>query len=161
MSINDIVTGGGITLVALLTLIQIVPIKINPWSWIWGKIKKGVSALGKDVNGEILEEITNLKNEMSAVKADVAAVQQQVEAMSNASDEQAAITARSRILRFGDEVLHGQLHTKDHFDSILKDARMYEQYCETHKNFENGVTEPTIKRIKDVYRETLKNNSFL
>lgn len=161
MSINDIITGGGIVLVVILTLIQVTPIKINPWSWIWRKIKKGMSILGKDVNGEILEEISNLKNEMSAVKADVAAVQQKVDAMSEAYDEQAAITARSRILRFGDEVLHGQMHTKDHFDSILKDARMYEQYCETHKNFENGVTEPTIKRIKDVYRDALKKNSFL
>lgn len=161
MNINEILTGGGITLVVLLTLIQITPVKVNPWSWIGSLIKKGIHILGKVMNSEVLTKISSLETEMCAVKADVITVQQKVEAMSDASDQQAAINARARILRFGDEVLHGRRHTKDHFDSVLRDAKMYERYCAAHKNFENGVTEPTIRRIKDVYKERLEKNDFL
>ena len=161
MNFNDILTSGGISLLVLLTLIQIVPIKLNPWSWLWKLIKKGLTALGKAANSEVLTKITNLETDLSAVKNEVSAVQQKVVALSDASDKQAAINARARILRFGDEVLHGKAHTKDHFDSILKDAKMYERYCASHENFENGVTEPTIQRIQDVYKERLERNDFL
>lgn len=31
MSLQEIITGGGISLFVLLTIIQIAPIKVNPW----------------------------------------------------------------------------------------------------------------------------------
>ena len=161
MNVNEILTGSGVTLVVLLTLIQIVPIKLNPWSLIWKLIKKGIGALGKVINSSVLTKMSAVETELSSVKAEITTVQQKVEALSEASDEQAAINARARILRFGDEVLHGKKHTKDHFDSILRDAKMYERYCNTHESFENGVTEPTIERIKAVYRERLDKSDFL
>ena len=135
MNINEIITGGGLTLVILLTLIQIVPIRLNPWSWLWKLIKKGLTALGKAANSELLTKMTTMETELTTVKNEVSAVQRKVMEMSDASDEQAAINARARILRFGDEVLHGKNHTKDHFDSILKDSKMYEQYCLSHSAF--------------------------
>lgn len=201
MNINDILTGGGITLVVVLTLIQITPVKINPWTAIGKLIKKLLSAIGKAFNSDLLQEMSSFKKELSDVKSEVSSVQKkvdamsdasaeqaainlqeissvkkdlydvktelsavqgQVDAMSKASGEQAAINARARILRFGDEVLHGQpLHSKDHFDSILKDCKAYEKYCATHEDFENGVTEPTIERIRAVYRERLEKNDFM
>ena len=102
-----------------------------------------------------------LFDDMTALKKDVSGVQKKVDEMAAAADEQSAISARARILRFGDEVLHGQKHSKDHFDSILRDAKLYEIYCSTHKDFENGVTEVIIDRIKAVYHERLEKNDFL
>lgn len=160
MSIQEIVTGGGVLLI-FLTLVQIAPIKINPWSGVGKMCKKGIKAFGRIINGEVLEKVSSVEAELASVKSDVAVVQQKVEKAAEASDAQAAISARARILRFGDEVLHGQRHTKDHFDSVLRDAKMYEVYCSGHPEFENGVTEPTIKRIKAVYSERLEKNDFL
>ena len=162
MNINEILTGGGISLVVLLTLIQLAPLKLNPWSAIGKLLKKGFAALGKTMNGEVLAKITGIESNMSSLKDEVAAVQKKVEDMSDASEEQAIINARARILRFGDELLHGQpLHSKEHFDSILKDCQAYENYCKAHDKFENGITGPTIERIRSVYKERLEKNDFL
>ena len=44
----DILLGGGLGAVALLTLIQIAPVKVDPWSAI-------AKALGRAINGELLQ----------------------------------------------------------------------------------------------------------
>lgn len=176
---------GGVILLILLTLVQVSPIKIDPWTWIGKKFRKGVKALGSLFNGELIETMQEFKTELSEVKKDVSELKENYQglehlkddvsgikdklaeadekmcAISNTVDEQAAISARARILRFGDEVLHKRQHTKDHFDSILRDAKNYGDYCDAHPNFENGVTGPTIDRIKAVYAIRLENNDFL
>lgn len=50
MSLNSILENGGISLIIILTLIQISPIKINPWS-------KILQLIGRAINKEILEII--------------------------------------------------------------------------------------------------------
>ena len=50
MSLQEIITGGGISLFVLLTFIQIAPVKVNPW----GAIAK---AVGRAVNAEVLKEL--------------------------------------------------------------------------------------------------------
>ena len=44
--------GSGIVIL-LLTLVEITPIKINPWSWLGRKI-------GRAINGEVLEKVETL-----------------------------------------------------------------------------------------------------
>ena len=53
MNIQDIqqnILAGGGTLFLLMTLVQISPIKINPWSAIERVIKKFLSAIGAIIN---------------------------------------------------------------------------------------------------------------
>lgn len=130
----------GTGLIILLTLIEIAPIKINPWKAIGRSI-------GRAINSEVLDKV-------SALEADVQSIREDIE-------EQAAVDCRARILRFGDEVLHGDEHSKDHFDQTLRDIATYERYCAQHPNFENNVTELTGQRIKDVYMKRLDENDFL
>lgn len=130
---------GGILFV-LMTLIQIAPIKINPWTAI-GR------AIGRAINHDVIEKVDNLDVEVKSIKAEMA--------------ENVAIDCRVRILRFGDEVLHGHKHTKDHFEEILKDIKKYELYCKEHPDFENNVTELTSMKIEECYKKCLDENSFL
>ena len=51
MDLKEIFLPGGLGLAALLTLIQIAPVKIDPWTSI-------AKALGKAINGEVLREMT-------------------------------------------------------------------------------------------------------
>ena len=44
MTLEEILLGGGLGTVALLTLIQIAPVKVDPWSAI-------AKALGRAING--------------------------------------------------------------------------------------------------------------
>ena len=69
--------------------------------------------------------------------------------------------ARARILRFGDEVRQGQLHTAEHWNDILHDVDRYEDYCDLHHDYENNRATSTIAFLKAIYAEHLKKNDFL
>lgn len=58
MSLNDIITNGGGILLILMTIIQLAPIKINPWS-------KIARAIGRAINVEIMDKL----NESEATDA--------------------------------------------------------------------------------------------
>lgn len=76
-------------------------------------------------------------------------------------DEQRAITARVRILRCNDELLRGELHSKDSFDQTLLDIDEYEKYCNSHPNFVNNKTKMSVSNIKQCYQRCLEEHSFL
>lgn len=50
MTLKEILFGGGSALFVLLTLLQLAPIKINPWSAI-------AKAFGRAINSEVLEKV--------------------------------------------------------------------------------------------------------
>lgn len=72
--------------------------------------------------------------------------------------------ARVRILRFADECRRGEKHSKDHFDSLLSeggDIDAYEDYCDKHPKFKNNMTATSVKIIKELYENCLKENKFI
>lgn len=139
MTGTEILIGSGGVL-ALMTLVEISKIKINPWSAI-GR------AIGRAINGEVLDKVDALEQDVQSIRKEIG--------------EQTAVNCRARILRFGDEVLHGCTHSKDHFDQTLLDIDVYEHYCADHPDFANNLTALTSKRIKDVYMKRLNENDFL
>ena len=140
MTLKELLTGGGTALLILATLIQIAPIKINPWSWL-------AKNIGKALNGEVVEKVDSLEKNIENLRVEC--------------EEREATKCRARILRFGDEILHNVRHSKEHFDQILLDITAYEQYCNTHPNFKNNVAIATINRINREYDECANNNGFL
>ena len=83
-----------------------------------------------------------------------------IEVVAESVDETRAIAARVRILRFGDELLEGRMHSKDTFDQALLDIDNYERYCKSHDGFKNHITEETVTFIQEQYRERLRNHNF-
>lgn len=75
--------------------------------------------------------------------------------------ENEATTCRYRILRFNDEILHDQKHTKEHFDQILDDVTRYEKFCAEHPEYENNKAVMAIENIKRVYQKCSNDNTFL
>ena len=123
-----------------MTLVQISPIKVNPWSAI-------AKWIGRALNGEVLSKVNALESEVRQRKSD--------------ADRREAIACRTRILHFGDEIFHSEKHSKEHFDQILRDITTYERYCEAHPEFENNTAVLTIERIEVVYKQCLANHNFL
>lgn len=138
--LRQLITYGGGLGVILMTLIQFAPIKLNPWSWL-GR------AIGRAINGEVLEKVNKLAKDVESIKEEDA--------------EEWATLSRTHILRFGDELLHGVLHSKEHFDQILLDISKYEAYCESHPTYRNNIANATIKQIKHTYQKCLDENHFL
>lgn len=83
-----------------------------------------------------------------------------IEVVAESVDETRAIAARVRILRFGDELLEGRMHSKDTFGQTLLDIDNYERYCKSHDGFKNHITEETVTFIQEQYRERLRNHNF-
>lgn len=75
--------------------------------------------------------------------------------------EAKADEGRLRVLRFGDEVRRGIQHTEEHWTDILRDIDRYENYCDTHPNYENNRATRTIQYLKNIFDEHLENNDFL
>lgn len=140
MTIKEIITGGSVGLVLLLSLVQISPIKINPWTSI-------ARALGKAINGEVI--------------ADIQATKRILEAHIAIDNERAADGNRQRILRFNDEVMRQIPHTEEHYIEVLKDIDDYEAYCRDHKDYKNSRAVFAIENIKRVYAKRLEKNDFL
>lgn len=120
--------------------IEIIPIKINPWTWLARRI-------GKAILGDVTEQLSWISEQLkSHIEAD-------------ARDK--AKRLRVRILRFADELLQGERHSQEHFNEILEDITEYNRYCATHPDFPNDKAAISIGHIENVYRARLENNDFL
>lgn len=139
--ILPLLSGG---LMGLLTLIQIAPIKVNPWSAI-------LEWLGNQTNKALLAKMEAFEADMKGVKAEVETIR----------DENRAKDCRVRILRFADEIYLGQLHSHEHFKQILGDITHYEKYCDAHPEFENQIAVAAIEQIKESYNTRLRKHDFL
>ena len=128
-------------------VIEVAPIKINPWSFLANK-------LGKAFNKEVLNEISTLKSRVDTLDERV----QQSEAMQSERD---AKIARTNILRFGDEIRIGTRHSKESFDEFFSYITQSESHCSPHQDFKNNRTKSTEKIIIEVYEHCLRTDSFL
>lgn len=134
MGIQELLLKGGGIVFALLTLVQITPIKVNPWSAIARAIGKAL--IGGDIMAKLEEHI-------------------------RVDDERDADMHRYRLLRFNTELLRKTRHTKEEFDEILYSVTYYERYCEDHPKYENNRAVLAIENIKRVYKECMETNDFL
>lgn len=154
MSLNEIIGGGCGGLILLLSLIQISPIKVNPWSAIF-------RAIGRATTASISAEIKDVRSDLIAVSNQINNVRDNVTAMQKQIKEDKAVNCRVRILRFSDEIYRNQKHSKEHFDQILEDITQYNLYCDCHPSFKNEMTIIASDTIIKTYRKCLDEHSFL
>ena len=147
MSLKDILltSGGGVLL--LMTLIQISPIKIDPWSAL-------MKALGRAFNSEVIGMLND-------VKADQKSNTDRLNEHIRLDDERNADERRTRILRFNNELVRDIPHTKEEFIDILEDIDVYEHYCKEHPEYKNNRAKHAITNIGRVYDERLQKHDFL
>lgn len=158
MTLDEILKYSGGAILLLLTFIEIVPIKINPWSWI-------ASKLGKALNKDLLQEMKDIQE---SHKKDQEENEKRLQAVENTQLEfekyckrDDAKTARRRILRCADELRMGIEHSQEFFDDILDDVSCYNNYCLENPDFKNMKAVVAIEFIKDTYQNCLKENKFL
>lgn len=150
MSLQDlelyIGSGGGLVII-VMTMVQIMPIKINPWTYLARKF-------GKAINGDFVDKIDKLDSKIDRLEDNI-------EKLRSECDEREATLCRNHILRFGDEILHGTKHSYEHFQNILLDIDTYENYCSTHPLYVNNLAVVTIDLIKKTYKDCFDKKTFL
>jgi len=87
-------------------------------------------------------------------------IEKKIDNLSERIDENAAILARTHILRFSDEIKNGIEHSNEYWRQQLDDCDTYAKFCETHPSFKNSYTVIADKHIKDTY-ERLKREGKL
>ncbi len=147
MSIAEILAGGGGALLLVLTLIQIAPIKIDPWTAIF-------RAVGHAFNGDLMDKMDALKNVQEST-------QKALDDHIKADQWRSADEHRARILHFNNELLRDIPHTKEEFIEILNDIDFYEKFCDTHKDYKNNRAVHAIANISRVYDERMEKRDFL
>lgn len=131
---------GAAAIAVLLSVIQISPIKISPWSYIGRTV-------GRFINGEVIEKVGRLEKDIKDIRHEIG--------------EDRADTERARILSFNGELLEGKRHTKAAFDQCLTDVDNYERYCSEHPEYKNNMTAISVQNIKRCYENCLKQHDFL
>lgn len=134
MSMQDIIANGFGGLAAIMTLVQISPIKINPWTAL-------AKAIGRAMGIEAIEK--------------------KLDAHIAMDDQRNADGHRARILHFNNELLRDRPHTKEEFTEALLEIDAYEEYCVKHPEYPNNRAALAIENIRETYRERLKRRDFL
>ena len=101
----------------------------------------------EDRHDEVGEELAGIKVALKSLEAKI--------------DQRDAISSRTHILRFDDELLSKVKHSKEYFRQILDDIDVYEDYCTSHPGFKNGYTVAAVQHIREVYQQCLDENAFI
>ena len=138
MSVNEVIsrlTAGELAgwavvlLIILFSLIQIAPVKLNPWDSIFGWI-------GKKTQGEMRKQITDLQKQVTDIWIS---------------------SHRQSILTFARECRAEINHDAEEWNHILSIADEYEVYCSTH-SVSNGVVKADTRYIRDLYQELIREH---
>lgn len=134
MTLDKLLACSGSGLLILLTLVELAPIKLNPWSWL-------AKAVGKAMG--------------------IAAIEKKLDEHIAADDKRDADRHRLEILRFNNELLRSIDHTKEEFIQVLAEIDAYKRFCEDHPDYPNNRAVLAIENIQENYRERLKKHDFL
>ena len=118
-------------LILLLSLIQVSPLKIQPWDRIFGWI-------GKKTQGEMRKQITDLQKQVTDIWIS---------------------SHRQSILTFARECRADIDHDAEEWNHILSIADEYEVYCSTH-SVSNGVVKADTRYIRDLYQDLSRGHKI-
>lgn len=130
--LKEFVTSPSVIIVGAITLIEVTPIKVNPWRWLF-------SWIGNLINGDIRRDLKELKRDFEETKAQ---------------------DKRWHILNFANACRNGKLHSREEWNHVISELAEYEEYTE-RKNITNGVIEENAKYLRELYHERNKKNDFL
>ena len=146
MRILELFASGGGLLFLVLSMLEVAPIKVNPWSAI-------ARALGSVINRDVIARL-----DISRVQRDT---QRRLDDHIRVDDERTADMHRAKILRFNNELLRDIPHTREEFIEILAEIDGYEAFCRDHPDYQNNRAIHAIANIGRAYDERLQKHDFL
>ena len=121
-----------LTIGVVASIVEVAPIKINPWSRIFKWIAEAIV-------GDLKKEFFEFKKDSEAKTAD---------------------RMRWDILSFANSCRRGQEHSKDEWWHCISQIKEYEDYTK-RKGIVNGVIEEDSEYLRELYHERNLKNDFL
>lgn len=140
--LDEYTTISFIILVAIMSLIQITPIKLNPWTAI-GRL---VSLIGKWFSRDTLTRLDEIDKKLDNV--------------SEAVDDNEIDRIRWEIISLSSSLQRGINHSSREFERIFKLNTKYHNILKK-ANKENGEIDREIEYIEQIYAEKKLHDSFL
>ena len=137
--IEMIATNPTVILFGAVTLIEVSPIKIDPWKWLFLQI-------GNALNSSVREDLYLLKTQQSELKKEL--------------EEHRAQDKRRHILEFANSCRRGEEHDREEWNTVITDIKDYETFV-AEKKLNNGVIEETTKYLRELYHDRNVKNDFL
>ena len=119
-------------LVGLSVIVEVVPIKINPWSKLFHWV-------GNVMLGEFKSEMLTFKREQ---------------------EEKNANDMRWAIINFANSCRRGEQHSKDAWRHVLNQISEYEDFTKKH-NIINGVVDAESEYLHQLYKDRCIKNDFI
>ncbi len=119
--------------------IEVSPIKVNPLKWL-------LKSIGKEINGEIHNEIKLTKQELEKLAVRV--------------DENEIDRIRYEILDFANSCKNGRKHTKDEFQHIIEINKKYHDILDMRKK-SNGLVDIEYEYVLEVYKTCIEKGTLL
>lgn len=124
MSVSEILGAGGLGLVLLLSLVQVAPLKLNPWDRVF-------EWLGQKLNRATDEELKKLEAQIQGMWIN---------------------SHRHAILRFARECRAGIDHSPDEWTNVLNVAEEYEAYVRENSITNGIITQDTVY-LRNLYQK--------
>ena len=124
LSTGELAGWAVVLLILLFSLIQVSPLKLNPWDKILGWF-------GSKLNGDMAKHVSHLEKQTQDIWIN---------------------SHRQTLLSFARECRHEVEHSADEWTYVLNVADEYEQYCEEN-DVSNGVVRADTRYIRDLYHE--------
>lgn len=135
-----------LTIIGATCIIQIAPIKINPWT-------KLIKWIGNCLNSDLGKKITELEGKIEELEDKVIDMDRDI-------SEERVKQKRWAILDFTNSCRQGHSHTREEWDHCIDELSWYEQYCEDH-DIPNGVIEQSSAWLNERYQKHLENDDFI
>ena len=129
-----------LSIITLLSVfVEIVPIKINPISWL-------IKWIGDTLNNNTREQLQSISDKLEDVSERI--------------DKIEIDNTRSTILDFANSCMNERKHTKEEFEHMFD---LHDQYMKTieERGIKNGRMDMAYKYISDLYLQCVNENSFL
>ena len=133
-----------ITATELIGAVLVTVLGSKIWDLIAARLKRKDEK--EDKQDRVLQALKDIRKDITSI--------------SNKVDENAAVLARTHILRFNDELINGVEHTQEYFRQQLQDIDTYEKYCDKHPDFKNTYAVMAIHNIKTTYDRLLAKGAF-
>ena len=123
--------GIGVVVFLALTLVEITPIKINPWTGL-------LHWIGKKINADLCSDLEKLKKDFE---------------IKNAND------LRWSILGFANSCRRGDRHSREEWEHAVDQMAFYEDYVKEHDIINGVITEDT-RYLRELYHKISVENDF-
>lgn len=132
-------THGVLTVLLVMTVVQVAPIKIDPWKFIFERI-------GGWLNSSIIARVESIER-----KLDNHIVEYEHDKIAD---------MRMKILDFANACMNNRPQTQEAYIYMLKLCDGYEEYIQSNGQ-RNGEVALAMDEIKRLYSRNMQENSFL